>query len=271
MEKVLARLQASAVRKGNAEEGRRRCGGRRRRHRFRPHNGGVADHRAVGNRFGGGGRRRGGGGGGNAALRLGCGAPRGRLLRKDFDLNMKRARYLQAVELGDLATVRRSSHQHQTARDSLGRSALHVRHRIRHIELLEVLLAYNLELGDALLHAIQEENIIAVEMLLSSQTERQKKEGLIRPPRHNTVQQFHADVAPIIAGPPRSDNYESSRAAAGPRRPRTQPHELGFALASTGVRRHKEAQFCQHSKSRINAYKALASPSLIALLARIRF
>uniref|UniRef100_A0A1I8F3K3 ANK_REP_REGION domain-containing protein n=1 Tax=Macrostomum lignano TaxID=282301 RepID=A0A1I8F3K3_9PLAT len=151
---------------------------------------------------GGGGGGGGGGNGGSGA----AGSAAGGLLRKDFDLNMNERRYLQAVELGDLATVRRSIESASSlgininCRDSLGRSALHVAIEYEHIELLEVLLAYNLELGDALLHAIQEENIIAVEMLLSSQTERQKKKDLSQFSRRT--------FTPIITLAAQIDNYE---------------------------------------------------------------
>ncbi|PAA76641.1 hypothetical protein BOX15_Mlig029366g3 [Macrostomum lignano] len=213
---------------------------------------------------GGGGGGGGGGNGGSGA----AGSAAGGLLRKDFDLNMNERRYLQAVELGDLATVRRSIESASSlgininCRDSLGRSALHVAIEYEHIELLEVLLAYNLELGDALLHAIQEENIIAVEMLLSSQTERQKKKDLSGLLGTTPSSSFTPDVTPIILAA-QIDNYEIIKLLLdrGDRVPK--PHELRCACVDC-VRAHKEDSL-QHSKSRINAYKALASPSLIAL------
>ncbi len=51
----------------------------------------------------------------------------------------------------------------------MGRSAIIIAIDIEHIELLEILLNLGLEIRDALLHAIEEENIYAVELLLQYQ------------------------------------------------------------------------------------------------------
>ena len=58
--------------------------------------------------------------------------------------------------------------------DPLGRTALHIAIENENIEMIELLLAYNVELGDALLHAINEENVEAVEMILVHQHSNKK-------------------------------------------------------------------------------------------------
>ena len=51
--------------------------------------------------------------------------------------------------------------------DPLGRSALLIAIENENIEMIEVLLNYNVEVGDSLLHAINEENVEAVELILN--------------------------------------------------------------------------------------------------------
>ena len=58
--------------------------------------------------------------------------------------------------------------------DPLGRTALHIAIENENIEMIELLLSFNVELGDALLHAINEENVEAVELLLLHQNNNKK-------------------------------------------------------------------------------------------------
>ncbi|VEL37166.1 unnamed protein product [Protopolystoma xenopodis] len=56
--------------------------------------------------------------------------------------------------------------------DPLGRRAVTIAIEYDQIEILALLLRHNLELGDALLHAISEENIEAVHMIVQAQEDR---------------------------------------------------------------------------------------------------
>uniref|UniRef100_A0A1I8JC01 ANK_REP_REGION domain-containing protein n=1 Tax=Macrostomum lignano TaxID=282301 RepID=A0A1I8JC01_9PLAT len=177
---------------------------------------------------------------------------------KEADLNSNERRYLLAVEMGDMPTVKQYIENASglgidvNCVDSLGRSAVLIAIELEHIELLELLLGCNLKLGDALLHAIQEENVVAVEMLLNAQ-----------PYTTPAVSgSFTPDITPIILAA-HIDNYEILRMLLdrGDRVPK--PHELRCACADC-VRAQREDSL-RHSKSRINAYKALASPALICL------
>lgn len=63
-------------------------------------------------------------------------------------------------------------------RDPLGRSALLIAIEYDNIEMMEVLLSFNVEVRDALLHAISEENVEAVEILLKYQQNVHKQKNL---------------------------------------------------------------------------------------------
>lgn len=86
-----------------------------------------------------------------------------------------------AVERGDIPTARHFMEESQiyfniniNCVDPLGRTALLIAIENENIEMIELLLVYNVELGDALLHAISEENVEAVTMLLAHQQNNKK-------------------------------------------------------------------------------------------------
>uniref|UniRef100_A0A1I8II44 ANK_REP_REGION domain-containing protein n=1 Tax=Macrostomum lignano TaxID=282301 RepID=A0A1I8II44_9PLAT len=192
------------------------------------------------------------------------------LLQKDVDLNSNERRYLLSVEMGDMTSVRQYVENAETLSvnvncvDSLGRSAVLIAIEFEHIELLEMLLSFGfLELGDALLHAIQEENVVAVEMLLHAQAEKQQKKPQAPGPMGAVPSSsFTPDITPIILAA-HIDNYEILKILLdrGDRVPK--PHELRCACDECVLAQKEDS--LRHSKSRINAYKALASPSLICL------
>ena len=98
------------------------------------------------------------------------------VVRKETDLNNDEKQFLLAMERGDIPTARHFLEEAQiyfniniNCVDPLGRTALLIAIENENIEMIELLLSYNVELGDALLHAINEENVEAVEMLLSHQ------------------------------------------------------------------------------------------------------
>ena len=98
------------------------------------------------------------------------------LMKRDKELTLDEKKYLLAVERGDIATVKHyleDSHTFEdfniNANDPLGRSALHIAIEYENIEMIELLLNNHIDVGEAILHAINEEFVEAVEMLLSYQ------------------------------------------------------------------------------------------------------
>ncbi|CAF1011617.1 unnamed protein product [Adineta ricciae] len=114
-------------------------------------------------------------------------------LRRDPELTQDEKKYLVAVERGDMATTRRYLDMSTSAPsasvsadtpitpininclDPLGRSALLIAIEYENIEMIELLLNYNVDTGEALLHAIDEEFVEAVELLLHHEDLRQQQ------------------------------------------------------------------------------------------------
>lgn len=103
------------------------------------------------------------------------------VIRKETDLNNDEKQYLLSVERGDIPTARHYLEESQiyfniniNCVDPLGRTGLIIAIENENIEMIEILLTYNVELGDALLHAINEENVEAVELLLAHQSTNKK-------------------------------------------------------------------------------------------------
>lgn len=99
------------------------------------------------------------------------------VVRKAAELNADEKKFLLAVERGDIPTVRvllgdstTSLNINVNCVDPLGRTALIITIENENLELLQLLIAHNVELGDALLHAINEENVEAVLILLQYQS-----------------------------------------------------------------------------------------------------
>ena len=98
------------------------------------------------------------------------------LFKRDKELTIEEKKYLLAVERGDIATVKHYLEEasnlddfNVNANDPLGRSALHIAIEYENIEMIELLLNNHVDVGEAILHAINEEFVEAVEMLLSYQ------------------------------------------------------------------------------------------------------
>jgi len=97
-------------------------------------------------------------------------------LRKDKHLATNERKYLLAVERGDLATVKQFLENFSNidgfdlnVQDALGRNALYIAIEYENIDMIEVLLNANIDIGESILHAINEEFVEAVEMLLNYQ------------------------------------------------------------------------------------------------------
>lgn len=188
------------------------------------------------------------------------------VIRKEIDLTNEEKQYLLAVERGDIPSTRQylslighCSNLNINCVDPLGRTALLIAIENENIEMIELLLSHNIEVGDALLHAISEENVEAVEMILNHEVATRGEAAL-----HQTVpsSSFTPDITPIILAAHR-DNYEIIKILLdrGYRIPK--PHDVRCNCKHCVTQSEEDS--LRHSRSRINAYRALASPSLIAL------
>lgn len=175
--------------------------------------------------------------------------------------------FLLAVERGDLGGVQRMLSKtpedfNLNCADPLGRSALLMAIDNENLDMIFVLLDRGVEMRDALLHAINEEFVEAVELLLD-QEETIWEENTPHSWEAVEHQTFTADLTPLILAA-HKNNYEIIKILLDRNiSPIPSPHD-----ARCGCRECREAraQDClRHSRSRINAYRALASPSLIAL------
>nr|XP_033334164.1 transient receptor potential-gamma protein isoform X5 [Megalopta genalis] len=184
-------------------------------------------------------------------------------------LSCHEKKYLLAVERGDVASVRRmlqgalETEMNINCVDPLGRSALLMAIDNENLEMLELLLEHKVDTKDALLHAISEQFVEAVEVLLEHEEtlhrngERHSWEAV--PPDTAT---FTPDITPLILSAHR-DNYEIIKILLDRGSTLPMPHDVRCGCDECVTSRKDDS--LKHSRSRINAYRALASPSLIAL------
>ncbi|GFQ96126.1 transient receptor potential protein [Trichonephila clavata] len=93
--------------------------------------------------------------------------------QRECQLSVFEKKFLLCSERGDVPAVRSLVDKHKNnarfninCRDAIGRTALVVAIENENMELIEFLLKNGIEPGDALLHAISEEYVEAVEVLL---------------------------------------------------------------------------------------------------------
>ncbi|KAG5450291.1 Transient receptor putative-gamma protein [Clonorchis sinensis] len=177
--------------------------------------------------------------------------------------------FLHAAESGDLGTLKELLDRTEllnfnpNCTDALGRDALRIVIENEHLELLDLLVHSPLiDLKDSLLHAINEDNTAAVEVILQAQTERACKKNLKGLLGRIQSSSFTPDITPIILAAHR-DNYMILKLLLdrGDRIPK--PHDLRCSCHNCVQARRTDG--LQHSKLRINAFRALTSPSFIIL------
>ncbi|XP_017564055.1 short transient receptor potential channel 4b [Pygocentrus nattereri] len=191
-----------------------------------------------------------------------------RVVRAEAELSTQEKSYLSAVERGDYGSVKRALEEAEiyfkiniNCVDPLGRTALLIAIENENLELIELLLSYNVHVGDALLHAIRKEVVGAVELLLNHKKPSGEKQV---PPilLDKQFSDFTPDITPIILAA-HTNNYEIIKMLVQKGVSVPQPHEVRCncmeCVSSSDV------DSLRHSRSRLNIYKALASPSLIAL------
>ncbi|XP_015674116.1 short transient receptor potential channel 5 [Protobothrops mucrosquamatus] len=190
------------------------------------------------------------------------------IVRAEVELSSEEKAYLIAVEKGDYASVKHSLEEAEiyyniniNCMDPLGRSALLIAIENENLEIMELLLSHNIYVGDALLYAIRKEVVGAVELLLNYK----KRSGEKQVPTlmmDTQFSEFTPDITPIMLAA-HTNNYEIIKLLVQRRVTIPRPHQIRCNCVECVS--SSEVDSLRHSRSRLNIYKALASPSLIAL------
>ncbi|CAL8109852.1 unnamed protein product [Orchesella dallaii] len=186
-------------------------------------------------------------------------------------------RFLLLVERGDVANVKRLIDTYRgqpevlliDCVDPLGRSGLTVSIENENYELIQLLLEEGVKVKDALLHAIKEEYVEAVELLLEWEEQHHESgtpyswEAADR-----DTATFTPDITPLILAA-HKNNYEIIKILLDRGASLPLPHDVkcGCDVCVTA----SSEDSLRYSRARINAYRALASPSLICLSSKDPF
>ncbi|XP_029441668.1 short transient receptor potential channel 5 [Rhinatrema bivittatum] len=190
------------------------------------------------------------------------------IVRAEAELSLEEKAYLTAVEKGDYASVKHALQEAEiyyniniNCMDPLGRSALLIAIENENLEIMELLLSHSVYVGDALLYAIRKEVVGAVELLLSYR----KSSGEKQVPTlmmDTQFSEFTPDITPIMLAA-HTNNYEIIKLLVQRRVTIPRPHQIRCNCVECVS--SSEVDSLRHSRSRLNIYKALASPSLVAL------
>ncbi|XP_048851313.1 short transient receptor potential channel 5-like [Brienomyrus brachyistius] len=190
------------------------------------------------------------------------------IVRAEAELSVEEKAYLTAVEKGDYAGVKHALLEAEiyyninvNCIDPLGRSALLIAIENENLEVMELLLNHGVYVGDALLYAIRKEVVGAVELLLSHRRPSGEKQvpSLMM---DSQFSEFTPDITPIMLAA-HTNNYEIIKLLVQREVSIPRPHRIRCDCVECVS--SSEVDSLRHSRSRLNVYRALASPSLIAL------
>ncbi|XP_008846894.1 short transient receptor potential channel 6 isoform X1 [Nannospalax galili] len=194
-------------------------------------------------------------------------------------LSIEEERFLDAAEYGNIPVVRKMLEEclslNVNCVDYMGQNALQLAVANEHLEITELLLKKeNLSrVGDALLLAISKGYVRIVEAILSHPAFAEGKR-LATSPSQSELQQddfyaydedgtrFSHDVTPIILAA-HCQEYEIVHTLLRKGARIERPHDY-FCKCTECSQKQKHDSF-SHSRSRINAYKGLASPAYLSL------
>uniref|UniRef100_A0A8I3MK71 Transient receptor potential cation channel subfamily C member 6 n=1 Tax=Canis lupus familiaris TaxID=9615 RepID=A0A8I3MK71_CANLF len=198
---------------------------------------------------------------------------------RSTSLSVEEERFLDAAEYGNIPVVRKMLEEclslNVNCVDYMGQNALQLAVANEHLEITELLLKKeNLSrVGDALLLAISKGYVRIVEAILSHPAFAEGKR-LATSPSQSEFQQddfyaydedgtrFSHDVTPIILAA-HCQEYEIVHTLLRKGARIERPHDY-FCKCSECNQKQKHDSF-SHSRSRINAYKGLASPAYLSL------
>ncbi|XP_049878328.1 transient receptor potential protein [Pectinophora gossypiella] len=179
--------------------------------------------------------------------------------------------YLLHADRGDYATVKRLIDQYSSnpdildinCVDPLNRSALIAAIENENIELIKLLLGAGIKVKDALLHAIKEEYVEAVELLLQWEEQNHVPgEPYSWESVDPSAATFTPDITPLILAAHRN-HYEILKILLDRGATLPIPHDVKCGCDECVKSSNDDS--LRHSQARINAYRALTAPSLIAL------
>jgi len=180
-------------------------------------------------------------------------------------------KYLLAVERADTSTVkkmmqknaRQPGYMNIDCVDPLGRDALHMSIENENLDMVELLIVMGVDTKDSLLLAIDCEFVEAAEILLEHEDIIHKEgEPYSWEKIDRQISSFTPDITPLILAA-HKNNYEILKILLDRGASLPMPHDIRCSCSECIASSAQDS--LRHSMSRINAYKALASPSLIAL------
>ncbi|XP_071378035.1 short transient receptor potential channel 6a [Centroberyx affinis] len=195
-----------------------------------------------------------------------------------ISLSEAEQRFLEAAEYGNIPEVRRMllhmPSLNVNAVDYMGQNALQLAVANEHLEVTELLLgrAELARVGDALLLAISKGYVRITEALLAHPSFRDARRLTASPAQADMLDDFYAydedgtrfshDVTPVILAA-HCQEYEIVHTLLGKGARIDPPHDYFCCCDSCNYQQQFDS--FSHSRSRINAYRGLASPAYLSL------
>ncbi|XP_069702491.1 transient receptor potential-gamma protein-like isoform X2 [Periplaneta americana] len=184
-------------------------------------------------------------------------------------LSIDERKFLLAVQRGDMKATKRLIEMELVDKncvDPMGRTALVLAIINEDLPMVKLLISQGVEAQDALLHAISEEFVEAVELLLDHEeaivAEGREHSWEALPPESRS---FSSDMTPLILAA-QLDRFEVVRMLLDRGATIPTPHDVRCECCECVTSRTRDT--VHHSRSRMNAFRALASPSLMCLTAK---